>query len=177
MSCCLQIRIEFSQFTMSYTLMFVMFILWVYIHTGQAWKIYLATVGIEPTTFGILANCRQSNRDLSKIYFLKLLSIQRASIHSSLVYNRHLFTINFELSPRRKRAWRLNSKGLNSKGLTRKIPTPIFCTTSFPGSSLTPILTGNFTNYRQRTLQVQLLSCAKTCSFFVFTTIVSNSRI
>ena len=30
--------------------MFVM-LLWVYIHTGQAWKIYLATVGIEPTTF------------------------------------------------------------------------------------------------------------------------------
>jgi hypothetical protein len=33
--------------------MFVM-LLWVYIHTGQAWKICLATVGIEPTTFGIL---------------------------------------------------------------------------------------------------------------------------
>jgi hypothetical protein len=27
----------------------------VYIHTGQAWKICLATVGIAPTTFGILA--------------------------------------------------------------------------------------------------------------------------
>ena len=38
-------------------MMFVMFILWVYIHTGQAWKICLATVGIEPTTFGILAQC------------------------------------------------------------------------------------------------------------------------
>jgi hypothetical protein len=25
------------------------------IHTGQAWKICLSTVGIEPTTFGILA--------------------------------------------------------------------------------------------------------------------------
>ena len=35
---------------------FVM-LLWVYIHTGQAWKICLATVGIEPTTFGILAQC------------------------------------------------------------------------------------------------------------------------
>ena len=32
-------------------------LLWVYIHTGQAWKICLATVGIEPTTFGILAQC------------------------------------------------------------------------------------------------------------------------
>jgi hypothetical protein len=32
--------------------MFVM-LLWVYIHTGQAWKICLATVEIEPTTFGI----------------------------------------------------------------------------------------------------------------------------
>jgi hypothetical protein len=31
--------------------MFVM-ILWGYIHTGQAWKICLTTVGIEPTTFG-----------------------------------------------------------------------------------------------------------------------------
>jgi hypothetical protein len=28
-------------------------LLWVYIHTGQAWKICLSTVGIEPTTFGI----------------------------------------------------------------------------------------------------------------------------
>ena len=28
-------------------------LLWVYIHTGQAWKICLATVGIEPMTFGI----------------------------------------------------------------------------------------------------------------------------
>jgi hypothetical protein len=30
--------------------MFVM-LLWVYIHTGQAWKICLATVGIEPTSW------------------------------------------------------------------------------------------------------------------------------
>ena len=29
-------------------MMFVM-LLWVYIHTGQAWKICPATVGIEPT--------------------------------------------------------------------------------------------------------------------------------
>ena len=35
---------------------FVM-LLWVYIHTRQTWKIYLATVGIEPTTFGLLAQC------------------------------------------------------------------------------------------------------------------------
>jgi hypothetical protein len=28
-------------------------LLWVYIHTGKAWKICLATVGIEPTTFGV----------------------------------------------------------------------------------------------------------------------------
>ena len=32
-------------------------LLWVYIHTGKAWKICLSTVGIEPTTFGILAQC------------------------------------------------------------------------------------------------------------------------
>ena len=37
-----------------YHMMYVM-LLWVYIHTGQAWKIFLATVGIEPTTFGIIA--------------------------------------------------------------------------------------------------------------------------
>jgi hypothetical protein len=35
-------------------LMLVM-LLWVYIHTGQAWKICLTTVGFEPTTFGTLA--------------------------------------------------------------------------------------------------------------------------
>jgi hypothetical protein len=35
-------------------------LLWVYIHTGQAWKICLATVGIEPTTFGILAHRGQA---------------------------------------------------------------------------------------------------------------------
>jgi hypothetical protein len=40
--------------------MFVM-LLWVYIHTGQAWKICLATVGIESTTFGILAKCSANN--------------------------------------------------------------------------------------------------------------------
>jgi hypothetical protein len=28
-------------------------LLWVYIHTEQAWKICQTTVGIEPTTFGI----------------------------------------------------------------------------------------------------------------------------
>jgi hypothetical protein len=31
-------------------------LLWVCIHTGQAWKKCLATVGFEPTTFGILAH-------------------------------------------------------------------------------------------------------------------------
>ena len=31
-------------------------LLWVYNHTGQAWKICLATVGFEPTTFGMLPN-------------------------------------------------------------------------------------------------------------------------
>ena len=36
--------------------MFVM-LFWVYIHTGQAGKICLATVGIEHTTIGILAQC------------------------------------------------------------------------------------------------------------------------
>ena len=35
--------------------MMCVMLLWVCIHTGQAWKICLATVGIEPTTFGILA--------------------------------------------------------------------------------------------------------------------------
>jgi hypothetical protein len=35
-------------------MMFVM-LFWVYIHTGQAWKICLVAVKIEPTTFGILA--------------------------------------------------------------------------------------------------------------------------
>jgi hypothetical protein len=37
--------------------MFVM-LLWVYIHTGQAWKISLAVVGIEPTTFGMVRSVR-----------------------------------------------------------------------------------------------------------------------
>ena len=32
-------------------------LLWVYIHTGHAWKICLSTVGIEPTTFEIQAQC------------------------------------------------------------------------------------------------------------------------
>ena len=37
-------------------MMFVM-LLKVYIHTGHAWEMCLTTVGIEPTTFGILAQC------------------------------------------------------------------------------------------------------------------------
>jgi hypothetical protein len=40
-------------------MMFVM-LLCVYIHTGQAWKICLATVGIEHTTFGIVAKTSYS---------------------------------------------------------------------------------------------------------------------
>ena len=40
------------------TLLLLVMLLLVYIHTGQAWKICLATaMGIEPTTFGILAQC------------------------------------------------------------------------------------------------------------------------
>ena len=35
-------------------------LLWVYIYTRQAWKICLATVRIEPTTLGILAQCSAS---------------------------------------------------------------------------------------------------------------------
>ena len=35
--------------------MILMMLLLVYIHTGQARKISLSTVGIKPTTFGILA--------------------------------------------------------------------------------------------------------------------------
>jgi hypothetical protein len=42
--------------------MFVM-LLWVYIHTGQAWKICLATVGIDPTTFGILARVQAQGKN------------------------------------------------------------------------------------------------------------------
>jgi hypothetical protein len=42
-------------------MLLVMLILWVWVyihtdHTGQAWKICLSTVGIEPTTFGTLAH-------------------------------------------------------------------------------------------------------------------------
>ena len=56
-------------------------LLWVYIHTGQAWKIYLATVGIEPTTFGFwntgiffkLARCGYTLRVTSQAYTLLLL--------------------------------------------------------------------------------------------------------
>jgi hypothetical protein len=38
-------------------MMFVM-LLWVYIHTGRAWKICPGTVGIKPTTFGKLTQRR-----------------------------------------------------------------------------------------------------------------------
>jgi hypothetical protein len=41
-------------------------LLWVYIHTGQAWKICLTTVGIEPTTFGILVECGYTLRVTSQ---------------------------------------------------------------------------------------------------------------
>jgi hypothetical protein len=47
--------ILFFQDSPNITDIMLVMLLWVYIHTGQAWKICLATVGIEPTTFGILA--------------------------------------------------------------------------------------------------------------------------
>jgi hypothetical protein len=34
-----------------------------YIHTEQAWKICLATVGIDPTTFGILARVQTQGKN------------------------------------------------------------------------------------------------------------------
>ena len=43
-------------------MMFVM-LLWVYTHTGRAWKICPATAGIEPTTFGILAQYYSNRPD------------------------------------------------------------------------------------------------------------------
>jgi hypothetical protein len=43
-------------------------LLWVYIHTGQAWKICLATVGFEPTTFGILAQSNITQASYSPEY-------------------------------------------------------------------------------------------------------------
>jgi hypothetical protein len=38
----------------------------VYIHTGMAWKICLATVGIEPTTFGKPSRCGYTLRVTSQ---------------------------------------------------------------------------------------------------------------
>ena len=54
--------------------MMLVMLLWVYIHIGQAWKICLSTVGIEPTTFGILAQCAanwatRSGRFVGRIFF------------------------------------------------------------------------------------------------------------
>jgi hypothetical protein len=46
-----QININSDKNITQWLLMFVM-LLWVYIHTGQAWKICLATVGFEPTRCG-----------------------------------------------------------------------------------------------------------------------------
>jgi hypothetical protein len=44
-------------------------LLWVYIHTGHAWKICLAKVGIEPTTYGILATLHQHSKYQLWYYF------------------------------------------------------------------------------------------------------------
>jgi hypothetical protein len=45
-----------------------------------------------------------------------------------------------ELSPRRKRAW----QGLNSKGLTRKIPTPVVAGGTLPNTLSDDLETPNF---------------------------------
>jgi hypothetical protein len=42
-------------------MMFFM-LLWVYIHTGQAWKICLAMAGIKPMTFGMVAQCSANKK-------------------------------------------------------------------------------------------------------------------
>ena len=59
-------------------MMFVM-LLWVYIHTGKAWKICLATVGIEPMIYTIdisyRANLHVDMRPLKLFYNLKLLNL------------------------------------------------------------------------------------------------------
>ena len=46
-----------STFLAIVTSMMLVMLLWVYIHSGQAWKTCPATVRIEPTTFGIQAQC------------------------------------------------------------------------------------------------------------------------
>jgi hypothetical protein len=69
-------------------MMFVM-LLWVYIHTGQAWKICPATMGIEPTTFGSFgSNLRPLVRSKGRIGSIPTVgqayfsSLPGADIHS-----------------------------------------------------------------------------------------------
>jgi hypothetical protein len=54
-------------------------LLWVYIHTGQAWKICLATVGIEPTTHGISAQ---------KSWLLDYIDIEGTKLSSEISHAR-----------------------------------------------------------------------------------------
>jgi hypothetical protein len=99
-------------------------LLWVYIHTGQAWKICLATVGIEPKTFGILAQICSVN--WKKSWLLDYIDIEGTRFCSEIL-GRGLCgqIVSFRDPPLRNRKFLHNKNPYYYLSVQKKFPSKI----------------------------------------------------